>query len=215
MTIDSKAGNKRKRLILWGLGVMMILAIVIAAFILTRGSSDSASPVPVASTATPSVVPSMTPSQLPPSQLPTPMPGATDAVEPLPPVEVPFDQEAQPAPGVVVAMEGIEAVEGEPQGPGEVAGPALRATIKITNASDGDLRTLGAVANLYYGSDGLPASTVFGPGGISFPEVLGAGETASGSFVFTVPLAERGQIRVTLDLAASVPTTVFVGAGPS
>ena len=47
----------------------------------------------------------------------------------------------------------IESVDGEAQGPGEVAGPALRVSIEVENTSGEDVAMDLALTNLYYGKD--------------------------------------------------------------
>ena len=81
----------------------------------------------------------------------------------------------------------IEAVDGEAQGPGEVAGPALRVSIEVQNTSGKDVAMDLALTNLYYGKDKTPASALSGPGVRPLPGTIASGDRASGQFVFGVP----------------------------
>lgn len=210
MTLDKlEGGARRPRRWPWilGAGVVVVAMLVVAATFggWFGGGSPEARPSTPTATA-PSVVPS--------AELPTPTPGATETVPAPTPTEVPLDQPVDPVPGVTVSIASLEAVEGEPRGPGEVAGPALRVGVAIQNSTGEALDLRGAVVNLYYGVDQSPAATVNGPGGAPFPGTVASGESAVSTTIFTVPLAGRGDVRITLDLSASMPTTVFVGQAP-
>lgn len=124
----------------------------------------------------------------------------------------PFDQEAAPAEGVTVAVASIEAVQGEALAPGEVSGPALRITVKVTNSGTVARTLSSAVVNVYLGADLLAANPVSRPEGQPFPSELAPGGSADGIFVFEVAEDQRSQIRVEVDLDLATPLVIFEGA---
>lgn len=188
------------------LAVVLVLVVVavLGGWIGSPSAGPSAGPLPSSSA----------PATMPSAELPTPTPGSTETRPALAPTEGPIDQPLVPASGVTVSVGSLEAVEGEPRGPGEIAGPALRVGIQILNTSGSSLDLNGAVVNVYYGADITPAASVNGPGGVPFPTSVASGESAVSLTIFTVPLAERADVRITLDLSAATPTTVFVGEAP-
>jgi hypothetical protein len=132
---------------------------------------------------------------------------------------VPFTAEAPLGPAdateVVVRVTALEAVEGTAQGPGEVGGPALRATVQIENRTAETLPLISTVVNLTFGPDNTPAIGLSGPGAASFPQEVAAGQTATGVFVFNVPVDQRDLVRVWVDYRLEVPVVVFEGPGPT
>lgn len=115
---------------------------------------------------------------------------------------------------VAVSLSRIEAVQGVAFAPGEIAGPALRVTVRLSNDAS-TLLDLGLVTvNAYIGKDRVPAGTVTKPGGRPFEGELAAGRSADGVYLFVVPVAQRGDVTVTVDYRAGVPTAVFRGAMP-
>ena len=159
-----------------------------------------------------SAEPSADPSVAEPTEEPrAPEPGSPDVLRPTA-APVPIDEPAEPEPQVEVRLSSIEAVEGEANIPGEVGGPSLRVTVLIDNATSAALDLTSAVVNLYYGADRLPAIELLEPGKVDFPGSVPAGETASGTFVFLVPVDERDEVTVEFDLSSE--STVLLFAGP-
>ena len=139
----------------------------------------------------------------------TPGPGGRPAAAPLP-----LTEEAEADAGLVVRLESIEAVQGEANIPGEVAGPALRVTVAVENRGS-EMFDLGAtVVNGYHGADATPALTLGQPGSQPFPAQVGAGETATGVVVLSVPADRRDRVIVEVDLAADLLVQLFEGVGP-
>lgn len=207
---EQKEPQRRRMIWVWVAAIAAVAVVVTGAVIavnVTGTDAGAGAPPPDATAPEESVPPIET-------DLPTPAPGATEPSETVEPVEVALDESAEPMSGVSIAVSDLESVEGEPRGPGEVAGPALRATVSITNSTDDEVDLRRAVLTLLAGEDESPATEVSGPGGSPFPASVGPGETASGTFVFTVPLAQRDIVRLILDLTSSVASTVFVGPAP-
>lgn len=137
----------------------------------------------------------------------TPVAGARPSA---PPVDL--SSPAAPAEGVRVDLASIEAVEGKGTIPGEVGGPALRVTVQVTNRTDAPIDLRGAVANLYYGPDRIPATTLLEPGARSLPDSVAPGASVTGVWVFNVPVADRDTVEIEVDLSADDQVVVFSGA---
>jgi len=143
------------------------------------------------------------------------MPGATpgpDGRPTAPPVAL--DAPAQPADGVTAQLVSIEPVTGEATLPGEVGGPSLRFTVSVANRSGPALDLSAAVVNAYSGDALSPATPLLKPGGQPFPGEVAAGGSVTGVFVFNVPPAERGHVRLEVDLAPDLTVVLFEGSVP-
>lgn len=208
MSQEKTATSRRGRLIGW-LIIAVLVILVLSALLLPPLFRN-------ATTAAPSATPSVgfpTPVPQTPSVYPTPTPGTTETAAPSAPVEVGIDETAKPAAGIVARVAKLESVQGVGD-PGETSGPAIRVTVVIDNESKEALSLAGATVNMSYGPDDKPAPPVSKPGVIMFPTSVEAGGQATGAYVFTIPVSERNQIRITLDLSATVPMVVFTGVGP-
>lgn len=127
-----------------------------------------------------------------------------------PPVEL--KEPATVKSGLDAKVTDISAVEGEAVGIGEIAGPAIKFTIEVTNDTDAEVSTNGVAVNLEYGKNATPAGQLSGPGTADFPTVIAIGKTASATYVFNVPVADRGLVRILLSVDASLPIAAFEGA---
>ena len=149
-------------------------------------------------------------------------PGATDAASGAPTepdgratqAPVAFDDDAEALPGVTVTIAGLEAVDGEATGVGEVAGPAVRVSVEYVNGSDAevDLRTVQVTADA--GADRTASPELSGPGVLPFPAKLAPGERATAVYVFAVPTDQRDAFRVYVDSVVTAPVVLFEGAAP-
>ncbi|MBO9553273.1 hypothetical protein [Cellulomonas sp.] len=219
--------------VLWTGAGVLVVAVVLAVVLLVRGSGDEAAGAPspsassTASDASPSTSASAAPSSSSSSE-PQPsttepgdaqaqpgMPGATpgpDGRPTAPPVAL--DAQAQPADGVTAHLVSIEPVTGEATLPGEVGGPSLRFTVSVANRSGPALDLSAAVVNAYSGDALSPATPLLKPGGQPFPGEVAAGGSVTGVFVFNVPPAERGHVRLEVDLAPDLTVVLFEGSVP-
>ncbi|MHA7304971.1 hypothetical protein ACX80E_06965 [Arthrobacter sp. TMN-49] len=125
---------------------------------------------------------------------------------------VPLDKAVTVNPGLGVSVDNIAAVDGVAEGIGEIAGPAIRFTVVVANNSGKDLTTNNFAVTVEYGKDKIPAVQLSGPGTAAFPPVIANKQTASATFVFNVPLAQRQQVRILTSLNASSPIAAFEGA---
>jgi len=94
--------------------------------------------------------------------------------------------------------------------PGEISGPAIAVTVEIDNGS-ADAIGLGSVTVTLTDSAGNPASGISADSAGALAGALGAGDTASGMYVFSVPTDLRSPITVTVSYSAAAPTVVFTG----
>jgi cytoskeletal protein RodZ len=135
---------------------------------------------------------------------PTPQPTKTAAI-------------SSPAPIVKALTAEVtksEAVQGKAEGPGEIAGPAVRFTIAIKNATGKSIDLSNTVVNAYYGSDSTPAVELQEPGGKAFPRSVANGRSATGVFVFNIAKDQRKRVEVTVDTSVRNPVVAFKGSAP-
>lgn len=117
---------------------------------------------------------------------------------------------AAAAPGLSARLVEVEDVDGTAEGPGEVAGEALRVTVELTNGTGRVVDLRGAVVNLYTGKDRLPTSLLSGPGAVALPASLGRGGTARATYVFRTDHRD-GLLEVEVDIADAPSVVVFKG----
>lgn len=176
---------------------------------------ESPAPEPVAEpTAAPAPTPEPTP--LPEQELPG-EPSLSDdaALAEIPQAvasPVPLDDAAAVKSGLDAKVTNMAAVDGEANGIGEIAGPAIRFSVEVTNDTDADVSTNSVVVSLEYGKDATPAGQLSGPDIADFPPVISKGKTATATYVFNVPVADRGLVRILLSVDASLPIAAFEGA---
>lgn len=145
-----------------------------------------------------------------PEQTPSEQP--TEPAPPADPTAPPVDLDDEAEIGEVTArLARIEAIEGEADGPGEVAGPALRVTVELVNGGSEAADLTGLVVNLYHEPDATPAEMLIGSGSAWLEGSLAPGATATGVYVFTVPLEGRDLVQVTVFLTVDAPTVLFEG----
>lgn len=177
----------------------------------TPGSTPAAStpaPGPTVSDAPTTPAASAEPSSAAPGVLPTPTPRPDGRAVTLAPIESP----AEPSPGVTARVASIRAVTGKAELPGEVGGPALEVTVEVHNGTDEPLDLSLAVLNVYSGP-GLTPELPLSTGSRAFPDEVAPGADATGVFVHTVGVADRGDVTIELDLG--VGTTIALFRGPA
>ncbi|SFR84162.1 hypothetical protein SAMN05428970_2939 [Agromyces sp. CF514] len=215
---DEPSGGGSRRTVLVVSGI--IVAIIIIAFVvipLLSGGSPKASvgaPTDASASASPSAPPATT-APATEAPLPTVPSVAPSAVEQPPPADpVPIDEPAEIAPALTARITSIEAVEGEAQGPGEVAAPSIRVTVEIANETDAQSSLANAAVTAYFGEDLTPAPELREPGGKPFPAAVPAGGTAEAVYIFSVPKSERGDVTIMVDYALEYAPLQFHGSVP-
>ncbi|MBO9625099.1 MAG: hypothetical protein J7484_01840 [Microbacterium sp.] len=135
--------------------------------------------------------------------------GPTTAA-PLPTQQAPLGETVTFDTGISVAVASLTAVEVEAQTPGEVSGPAVVATVTVTNGSHGAQNLDSAVVMLAADSGDPGIGTTAGE-----PEPFGGslepGATATGRYVFMLDPAAGRAVSVSLNYAAGAPVAVFTG----
>lgn len=211
----------RRRTAIWvAAGAAAVVLVVLVAVLLTRNGGSGATPgtdpsydgsAPATGQASRSAFPS---SPVPSASVPSATVTGTPTVVPTQETKTtsaPIDEKVSPVEGVEVQVKKIESVKGDAQGPGEIAGPAIRVDIEVSNDSDGEVSMDLALMNVYYGKDKTPASTLSGPGAAPLAGRIAAGDTATGAYVFSVPEDQRDQLTVEFSYSTDVPTVIFSG----
>lgn len=174
---------------------------------ITESPAPSATGSPTAdATSTPGGTATPTTAPVPEPSL-TWAPGAVDDA-------VPLDDVATPEADVTVSLAKLEAVQGTAQGPGQVAGPALRVTLEVTNGTGEAIPLNAALVQVYCGPDRIPGDPLSGPGVSEFGGTLAAGDSATGVYVLTCPVELRDDVQITFGYVPAGAKVAFEGAAP-
>jgi hypothetical protein len=145
-----------------------------------------------------------------------PAPGGGDINQTVPSVEittnspVALTDTADYGNGVTVKLGAIEAITTQAQLPGEIAGPGVKVTVDIVNGSSAAIDLGNVIVDLVDGA-GEPAIPMTASPANPFTGSLGAGETATGVYVFTVPASYTNPATITVSYTTEAPVVVFVG----
>jgi hypothetical protein len=211
MTTPAPRAGGRRRLLL-GAAAVLVAAVVVGLVLAFSGDGGAGATPPAAE---PSATAAPTPAEveLAPTA-PTPEPtGPTSDADALPPSlpAVGLDQPAAVGNGITAVVSSLEAIDGTAQGPGNVTGPALRATVRITNGTAGPVSLDAVVVDLATGADLSPASPLDDPSQRPFSGTVAPGDTAEGVYVFTVPVDDRAAVTLSVGYQAGAPFLVFTG----
>ena len=191
--------------------VALIVLAVVAAFVVPPllAGGGGAAPSP---SATPTVPPRdiVSPDAPRPTQTPTPAPteseGAFPELSPVAPDATIIADE-----GIELSLSSLQAVQGEATSAGETSGPAIRATVLVVNTGAEPLDLEYVTVNAYSGKDRAPAGTLTQPGGAPFEGTLAPGESAEGTYLFSVAEADREDVTITVDYLFGARIAVFRG----
>ena len=202
-------GDPRRRRLAYAVAAVA-LVVALVALVLVLGSDDEGATDAAGNTAT-STTPRDT-SVPPPPPTPTPT-GPTAEVDELPPAlpEVALDAAAAVGNGIVATLPSIESIEGSAVGPGNIAGPALRVTVRIQNGTAQPVSLDGVAVNMSYGADRTPASPLDDPSRRPFSGMVAPGESSEGVYVFTVPADARDSVTIEVGYQAGAPLLLFTG----
>ncbi len=115
--------------------------------------------------------------------------------------------------GVTVKITKIAAVKSAGSGPGEIAGaPSVAMTITLANGTSTSIPLDSVAVTATYGSAATPASPSDGSPSAPFTGTVAARQTASGTYVFTIPVDQRGNVTVSMSYTANQPTVLFHGS---
>lgn len=213
-----KAGRRgatsRARLLLGLLAALVVTALVVGLVLGTRddgtGAVADAGPSDAASSSAPPATPTEKSAAPSPTLQPTePAAGAEELPPALPAVQL---DEPVPVEEVTVSLARIEEIQGRASGPGDVAGPALRVTVRIVNETGAEVPLDGVAVNAYYGAGRTPAPPLNDPTRSEFTGRLPAGETVEGMYIFRVPPDQRSEVTIEVGYRPGAPRAMFTGA---
>lgn len=218
----------------WSVLALLVLLATVAtvAAVALRGEEPVAQPAAGATPSATGATPSATGARPPATGSASPEPGSgaspttsapveavpAPAGPPLPAEELPAalpaaDLEAAvDVDEVTVSLASMEAIDGQATGPGDIAGPALRVTVRIENGSGAVIDLGGVTVNLGYGTDPTPATPLGDPSAEPFTGSLAPGRSATAVYVFGVPPSERGSVLVEVSHRPGAVRVVFTGA---
>lgn len=102
----------------------------------------------------------------------------------------------------------VTPIQVQNQQPGDIAGPALSVVVAITNAGKAAFpgNAVGVIASY---DNGQPASPVLDNGYAPIAGVVAPGQTATGTYPFSVPPASDSSVLVEVSYASGVPIAVL------
>jgi hypothetical protein len=197
-----------RRLLVRGAALAVVLIVLAVVGALVLGDRESDVPAGPESATRTTVTPPSTPSVTPEPTEPTP---TTDEL----PAELPavaLDGRAEAGNGVVALLPSIEAIQGTGTGPGNIAGPALRVTVRLENGTAESMSLDSVAVNVYYGAERTPASPLDDPSSAPFHGPLAPAKSADGVYVVRVPADARGDVTVEVGYRAGAPLLIFNGS---
>lgn len=209
--------SRRPRLVLAVVAAAALAVLAVVALLFLGDEESTGSTDAGARTSQP--VPAPPPSPVPPSLDPPVTPRPAAPIEPiggsgaLPPElpAVPLDAPAEAGDGVVASLPRLESVQGTGTGPGNVAGPALRVTVRLANGTPAPVSLDSVTVNVYYGEDRTPASPLDDPSSAPFQGTVAAGRSAEGVFVVRVPSGAGDIVTVEVGHRPGAPLIIFSG----
>ncbi len=97
---------------------------------------------------------------------------------------------------------------------GEIAGPALRVQVEVTNNSDAEISLERTLVEVTYGDDRAPGVVLSGSGTTPFAESIAPGDSSTSTVVYVVPLDQRSVVQIAVTQTTGTPIVVFEGAAP-
>jgi hypothetical protein len=201
---------RRRALLLAAAGLVVVVAA--ALFWVLGADEDELSSTAAAGSSSSTAAPAASTAAGTPAPTPVATGPTSDVDEPPPALlAVPLDGHAAVGNGIVATIPGIDAIQGTAVGLGNVAGPALRVTVRIENGSGVPVSLDGVAVNLAYGPDAVPASPLGDASQRPFAGMLAPGESAEGVYVFRVPSDARSSVTIEVGYQAGAPLLLFTG----
>jgi len=126
---------------------------------------------------------------------------------------VPLTGTADFGTGVTARILRIAAVHGTANGPGEIAGPALRLELQLTNGTGRAVNLTQALVTVTDAS-GTPGVQLTQSGSAPLRGSVKAHAKVRAVYVFTLPTAHRDPVTVNFSYSSSAPVALFVGTAP-
>jgi len=206
---DETRPSRRRAWIAMTVLLVVIALAVVAALLVPR--LTSAAPGPTAS-ATPTEPPRDIIDPDAPRETAQPSPAPLESDEPFAELSpVAPDQTVVTDDGVDISLSSVQAVQGQATLAGETSGPAVRATVRIVNTGDEPLDLEYVVVNAYSGDERTPAGTLTQPGGAPFEGTLAPGDSAEGTYLFSLADDVRDDVSITVDYLLGAKVAVFRG----
>jgi hypothetical protein len=198
------ADGSRRRLVV----VVAVVAVLALRGDDEAGTSAADDPSPGAVATTPAAPPEPAPAPVTPEPA-----GPTEDADELPPSLTPvgFDEPAAVGNGITAEVVSLEGIEGTGQGAGNIAGPALRVTVRITNGTAAPVFLDGVAVDLAHGAELTPASPLQDPSTAPFAGTVQPSGSAVGVYVFSVPADDRDLVHLSVGYQAGAPFLVFAG----
>jgi hypothetical protein len=208
----SPAGSRRRSLTLGSLLALVVIGLVaVTALVFSGPGADRDTAAPEQTASPTSIAPPPALAAAPVTPEPTGPTGDADELPPSLPA-VALDQPAAVGNGITAEVASLEAIDGSGRGPGNVSGPALRATVRITNGTADPVSLEGVAVDLGHGPELMPASPLDDPSASPFSGVVQPSESAVGVYVFSVPADDRDVVRLSVGYQAGAPFLVFSGS---
>lgn len=189
----------------------------VAAIIVMSGCAPVTSAAPDASTSPSTTAPSD--SSEPTTTAPAPKPSEPDEAEgpetpaPLPTVDGKIDDGIELSTGMSVELASIKKTKVTAETPGEMSGPAVVVTVKITNTSSERQNVDSAVVSLTT-DDGEIGIPTLGGGSEPFAGNVAPGRSATARYVFMLDPAGDREVTISVNYAAGEPVAQFSGRTP-
>lgn len=212
------AGASRRRLLVAGTALALAALVALVVVLTTRGGDGDdgggAATAEPAQTSAPRGEPTLDGPDIPAPPVESDAAGETVPADERPPYlpAVALDAPAATGDGISGSLVEIAAIDGSGVGRGNVAGPALRVTVRLTNGTDEAVPLDGVAVELTHGTGAVPASPLDDPSRSPFGGTLEPGDSAEAVYVFRVPADDRQVVSVAVGYEAGAPFMVFTGA---
>jgi hypothetical protein len=125
----------------------------------------------------------------------------------------PFNEAIQCPDGVTLAVTGVSQGKVEGKGPGVFVGePTTTIALRMTNRSEEAVSLNGVVVTMLYGADRLQARPVYDETARDFTGSVAPGDSATATYVFSVPKAQLGRVRMFVDFDGVHTYATFKGS---
>jgi len=94
--------------------------------------------------------------------------------------------------------------------PGEVAGPAIEATVRIENGTSSSI-DLGSTVVMLAEASGAPGQPTTSSPSKPFTQTLAPGNSVTAIYVFRVPKTGYNPVQITVSYAGGAPVALFTG----